>query len=258
MYKNVYIGLHGCYRTFEKTCEGLFLNLIENNKDYKFDIYINTECIKGYEPKKWDKNDLILQYKYTKEDLDTLFKKCYKSHLKEVTYETLTTPGWFPRVKTLIENYKNNNNKKYDLYIFIRIDCLITQKINLSSYISNLDNNTVKLICRGGNIDPNRWDHNRDWDMGILSKNINNIYTFVKPFYNHYETIIPNNNELKTMMNSIKCEGAIFKLSFQEFSKIEKQYENSWEHILHCRFYIFNKLILPLCFEDNFFLLIIR
>ena len=49
----IYLGLFGCYRTFEKTYKNLFNNLIHNNPKCSFDIYINTETIPKYVHKKW-------------------------------------------------------------------------------------------------------------------------------------------------------------------------------------------------------------
>jgi hypothetical protein len=54
---SVYLGLYGCYRTFEQTYYNLFINLIENNKNYNFDIYINTEYEKGYQHGKWNNSN---------------------------------------------------------------------------------------------------------------------------------------------------------------------------------------------------------
>ena len=60
----IYLGLFGCYRTFEKTYKNLFSNLIHNNPMCSFDIHINTETIPKYVHKKWGK-------KSDKESLDT-------------------------------------------------------------------------------------------------------------------------------------------------------------------------------------------
>lgn len=112
---SIYVGLYGCYRTFEQTYCNLFLNLIENNKNYNFDIYINTEYEKGYQHSKW--NNSNNDYKYSREQLDNILKKCYKSHLKNITYESLKKHNNFPRVTNLINECKNN--KKLMIYTFL-------------------------------------------------------------------------------------------------------------------------------------------
>ena len=53
----VFLGLFGCYRTFEKTSKNLFTNLIDNNPDCNFDIYINTESEQICEEHEWKTNN---------------------------------------------------------------------------------------------------------------------------------------------------------------------------------------------------------
>lgn len=98
----------------------------------------------------------------------------------------------FPRVSNLINECKNNK-KIYDLYIFITLDCLLLYKINLDNYIKTFNHDNVKLIC-SDIVCLNRMDYNRDWNMGIISKNIDNIKTFI---LDDYKILEPDDNELK-------------------------------------------------------------
>jgi len=263
----VYLGLVGCYRTFEKTSENLFSDLIYNNPTCTFDIHINTETIPKYVHKKWgDENSDVFcknwrtEKYYTEDELNILFKKHYKSHLKKITYYTHEKGSpFYERIKTLINEH--NDNEKYDLYFFMRIDCILSKKLDLYNYANKLDKNMVKLICRGDNVQwagggkDERFDHNRDWDMGIISKNIDNIHKFVT--YN-YNTLTPDNNELKKMAKVIKCNNIFTKYDLPLPSKIEKQYKSSWMYMHNCDIYSFNKQIAPLWYEDEFFLCILR
>jgi hypothetical protein len=136
----------------------------------------------------------------------------------------------------------------------MRLDCLLSNKINISDYIKTFNSNNVKLICRDVVLS-NRVDHNRDWNMGIISKNIDNIYTFV---LTNYEILNPNDNELKNLLELIKCN-SIFKLYQLPLPKIiENNYKNKWNSGFNKEVYSFNTLIAPLSFEDTFYLKIIR
>ena len=253
----VYIGLIGNYRTFEQTYKSLFINLIDANPSCNFDIYINTEVEEGIINDKWKrKNHIKTKYnKYTKEDLDLLFKKNYKSNLKQITYLTIKrrTP-WRPRIKKLINDYKNTNNNSYDLFFFMRIDCVFLNKLNILNYANKLDNNIVKMICRDI-IVPDRFDHDRDWDMGVVSKNIDNIYKFVS--YD-YQFLTTDDSELEKLLKKIKCNGIFTKYNLPLPRDVEIKYKNGWHYRNNCATYSFNKLIGPLWYEDEFFLSILR
>lgn len=247
----IYLGLYGCYRTFEKTYNNLFINLIENNKNFNFDIYINTEYEIGIQSGRI--NNQTEYYKYSKEELDIILKKCYKPHLKNITYKTLKTINNFPRVSDLINECKNNK-KMYDLYIFIRLDCLLSYKIDLDNYIKTFDNNNVKLICRD-DIHHNRMDHNTDWNMGIVSKNVDNINKFI---LNEYKILEPDDYELKNLLDSINCKGIYKNINLPFPNHIENIYKKDWCYYFNKQVYSFNKLVAHLSFEDSFYLKIIR
>ena len=186
--------------------------------------------------------------------MDTLFKKCYKSNLKNITYKTLEKGHpFFTRVKYLI-NEKNQNKEKYDLYFFMRIDCIFSKKINISNLTNKLNDNIVKLIC-SNNVFKKRLDHNRDWDFGIYSKNIDNILKYMT---SNYDKILPNNYELKIMSKTIKCINIFSRYKLPLPKKIERKYKNNWHYNFNSNIYSFNKNVAPLWFEDNFFLTILR
>lgn len=249
----IYLGLVGCYRTFEKTYKNLFSHLIDNNPKCNFDIYINTETKPKYVHKKWGNRHLKKKY-LTEEKLTLSFHKYYKSHLKKITYYT-HEKGYpiFERMKILI-NEHHANETKYDLYIFMRIDCIFVKKLDIYHYVNQLDTNIVKLICRD-QIVPKRFDHNRDWDMGILSKNIHNIQKFI---CNDFNNLTPDDKELKQMSKIIKCKNVFSMYELPLPLEIEKQYKSNWHYDINCRIYSFNKLIAPLWYEDTFFLRILR
>ena len=185
-----------------------------------------------------------------------MFQKCYKSNLKKITYYTLDgkTFPFYTRIKHLINEHNDNNNEKYDLYFFMRIDCIFLKKLDLYNYANKLDKNIAKLICRDV-VFPKRFDHDRDWDMGIVSKNIDNIHKFV---LQDFDKLTPDNNELKKMAKVIKCNNIFTIYDLPLPSEIEKQYKSNWHYSINCNFYSFNKLIAPLWYEDEFFLCILR
>jgi len=252
----VYLGLFGNYRTFEKTFENLFSHLIDNNPHCSFDIYINTENKSIYQHKKW-KNTTYPNYaNYTEDELNTLFQKCYKSNLKKITYYTIDgkTFPFYARIKHLINEHNDNNNEKYDLYFFMRIDCIFLKKLDLYNYANKLEKNMIKLIC--GNIcDPNRESHDRDWDWGIVSKNIDNIYKFV---LQDFDILTPDDRELQKMAKVTKCNNLFTRYDLPLPSEIEKKYKSEWHYRINCMIYSFNKLVGPLWYEDDFFLSIVR
>ena len=103
----VYLGLVGCYRTFEKTYENLFSHLIYNNPKCSFDIHINTESIPKYVHEKWSNE--TKKY-YTEDELNILFQKHYKSHLKKITYYTFEKGNpIYSRIKFLINQHYDND-----------------------------------------------------------------------------------------------------------------------------------------------------
>lgn len=248
--KKVFVGLIGNYRSFERTKDSLYNDLIDFNKDeFEFDIYINTEYESKYIHKKHSTN-FINKYNYKKEELDILFKKCYKNNLKNITYETLeriniNNQPIFRRIKSLI---KKNNMNSYDLFVFLRIDTIFLEKLNLSTYFKKIDNDTVNVICRDV-IFKNRCDHNRDWDFGIISKNHNNILKYVSFDYE----IIPNitYKELKKVSEKINLKGNIFRNKISFINEKEK-------YVFCIRNVSFFHNISPIFFEDTFFMKIIR
>ena len=248
----IYLGLFGCYRTFEKTYKNLFNNLIDNNPQCHFDIYINTETIPKYVHEKWGDETKKKKY-YTEDELNILFKKYYKNNLKKITYYTHEKGSpWYSRIKFLINDH--NDNEKYDLYFFMRIDCIFLKKLDLYSYANKLDKNMIKQICRDVVI-RGRLEHDRDWDMGLVSKNIDNINKLVS--YD-FKVLTPDDNELKKMAKEIKCNNILTIYDLPLPSEIEKKYKSGWHYKYNCHIYSFNILIDPLWYEDEFFLSILR
>ena len=253
----VYLCLFGCYRTFKKTRSALFTNLINNNTNCIFDIYVNTEYNNVYTHEKWD-NDHFKQYNCSKEKLDYYFKDIYGSNLKNVTYFTIANQydnggPMIQRIRNSISTLETENN--YDLYLFMRIDCILSKKLNLYEYTHKLNNDIVKYICRDvcrGKC--SRKDHERDWDMGVVSQNIDNIRKLVnrESDFNHLPS--PNDEELRLMMKSIKCNNDFSQGIVENMD----EYKKGWWYGHMLNTYSFNKTIAPLWYEDDFFLSIIR
>lgn len=238
----IFLGLFGSYRTFEKTSELLFTNLIDNNKNHEFEIYINTECDQGYLNKKWE-NHSNNYNKYNKNELDLLFKKHYKKNLKNVTYVTkFDSSPISTRVRYLIfDNIVNKSDNiivnEFDLYIFLRLDVCFIDKINIDKYLfddsiylinRNLEFDMKSDICPNG-----RMDHNRDSDMGIISKNIKNIIIFTGGF----KLLNP---ELDDIVKSCISIGIVlFFKNYDSLKPSDKIYE---QYISHSSYYFHNRL----------------
>jgi len=172
--KKILFAFVGQTRTFEKTYQNIFDNLIIPYKDtYQFDIIIHTENT--------DDNYL-----------DTKLKNCYNKHnqLKYIHYEILSRQKhksyemFGVRVAKVLELEENN---KYDYYIFCRLDVVILNKINLELLLSeNKFTSISSLSTRPCNT------HTHDWDY-IWIADYKSMFTFI---YSYLE--LDNNYKYKS------------------------------------------------------------
>ena len=187
--KKCLIGFLGLYRTFEKTSDNIFKNIINNNQDdYDFTIIINTDnenkeiSHKPYLKKKFNYNKSELYYKLKK-------KYNRNNQLKKIIYFNNKdkniggTVIFRKRIKQIFEYSKS----KYDLYIFIRLDAEINKPINLNLFSENKLYTITNLV----NINNKRFDHNRDWDFCWLgNRKVFDLY------FNQKSIVTPSIKEL--------------------------------------------------------------
>jgi len=154
--KTVLLIFAGLPRTFSKTIDNIFDNLIKPNMDsYIFTIYISTE------------SDI------PKETYDQLYNKYNQlNQLKKIVYYHCEGKLWgggrqLKRYNDILEIDKNI----YDFTILMRLDIILNKVIDLNNYINKF------LIVTGPHLIPPHWLHNKDHDyMWIGYKN--SLYIF--------------------------------------------------------------------------------
>jgi hypothetical protein len=158
--------LYGLMRSFKKTINNFFENIIENNMDnYDIDIFIctqNENHSKNYDFTKYD-------YKYnTEEDLKRDIIKYYNKYnqLKDISILNLQK-GQFSnshRLNNLINIIGVNNT--YDIIIYMRSDIIVNKKLNFHEYENKFSIipsiNKHSLTC---------FFHDRDWDFLWIGDN---------------------------------------------------------------------------------------
>ena len=173
----ILLGIVGQYRTFEKTYQNIYEMLIDNNPEHSFDIIINTDFNNKNISTTNKKNLNIINY--SKEELIKRLNFCYGKNLIDViNYEHLDeNTGATMLFRKRISIICNDLNNNYDLYIFLRFDIILKNKINIEKYY----NNSFNFIC-GDKTNNNRKDHNRDWDFCIIFNKVEyfNYFNFYK------------------------------------------------------------------------------
>lgn len=173
------LGIVGQYRTFELTYSNVLENLISNNREFDFDIIINTD----------DKNEDVIdyyskekkRYHYDKETLETKLNEYYGKYLKHIIYYNVNDDDKkngafeiFKKRNSMILEHINNNDLTYDIYIFLRLDVVFTDKIDLRTYLTD----RFTFICNV--LGPHkREDHVRDWDFCWIAHNKKHIDQFL-------------------------------------------------------------------------------
>ena len=162
--KKACVLLTGQMRSFKICSKNFYKNLINNNSEYEFHIYIHTEY-KGNKGGSSKNN-------YTNEE-NTLedFKKAIESFyvVKKIIIETsenkINYPSYTNNYGPFINLYRNCDilnhvNDNYDIYIRLRPDIILSENIILDNlYLTN----RINIIC-SKNFSNGRWLHNRDWD----------------------------------------------------------------------------------------------
>jgi hypothetical protein len=159
--KKCLISFVGLCRTFEKTADNIFNNIIiPNMKYYNVDIVLNTDLI-------------------CKDKEDQLFSIYNRyNQVKKINYSLLcgrTNGSFYERFADLFLESEN----VYDIYIIVRFDVIINKIINLNDY-----NNTLSIIS--GNFKRPCLFHNRDWDYIWISSR-KPLYLFL-PIFLSYNT----------------------------------------------------------------------
>lgn len=163
--KKCLISFVGLCRTFEKTADNIFNNIIiPNINNYNFDIVLNT--------------DYICENK--EDQLFSIYNR-YKQ-VKKINYSTLcgsTNGSFYEQFSNLFLESEN----VYDIYIILRFDVIISKIINLNDY-----NDTLSIIS-GNFIRPCLF-HNRDWDYIWISSR-KPLYLFL-PIFLSYDRNLSN------------------------------------------------------------------
>lgn len=172
--KKVCLMITGQMRTYEKCFNNILENLILSNIDYEFHIYILTEYYgkNGGTPKNRyiNQSENIDVFKY---NIEKTYEKYLKSLVIESDSNKLDYPPYLNNYGPWLCLYKNKilydsiiNLNDYDIFIRIRPDVKLSNKINLQLLSDN--DKTIHIVC-GVNTRTNAWLHNRDWDHMCIS-----------------------------------------------------------------------------------------
>ena len=169
------ICLFGLYRTFEITCTNIQKNIIDCNKDkFDFEIIINTD-LNNINLAKW--GNQVNNINYSKDELEEKLHNCYNNNneLIKILYlnaidRNLNSCDYIRnRLKQIME-YLTYENKSYDLYIYLRMDCILTDSIDLNLFLNNPTDEMKKInIITSDTYCINRLDHWRDFDFCFIS-----------------------------------------------------------------------------------------
>ncbi|WP_086226134.1 hypothetical protein [Campylobacter devanensis] len=138
--KRLAIQFFGHTRTYKKTYESFFKNIVEPNlKDgWQIDIFIHTWDMSSSSDGSWHNGrDLFDINPLNQNDIDDI-KRIYspKSFLVEHLQEGAHGGGESKkRGNRLRERYEIENNIKYDYVLYTRLDILFATPLNISKYI---------------------------------------------------------------------------------------------------------------------------
>ena len=165
----------GQMRTYEKCFNNILENIILANNNYEFHIYILTEY--------YGQNGGTSKNKFTIQsdnivDFQNNIKKIYGKYLKNLTIESesnkIDYPSYLNNYGPWIALYKNKilydsivDLNEYDIFIRIRPDIKLSNKINLQLLSAN--DKTIHIMS-GIQTRTNSWLHNRDWDHMCISE----------------------------------------------------------------------------------------
>ncbi|WP_180383410.1 hypothetical protein [Campylobacter devanensis] len=147
--KRLAIQFFGHTRTYKKTYESFFKNIVEPNlKDgWQIDIFIHTWDISSSSDGSWHEGqDLFDIYPLSQSDIDDI-KQIYNpkailiEHLEDGTHGVVESKK---RGNRLRERYEIENNIKYDYFLYTRMDVLFASPLNIQRYIDLYTKGSMK------------------------------------------------------------------------------------------------------------------
>ena len=221
--KTVLLGFVGLYRTFKITSENMFANLITpNSNKYDFSIVINTDkknkdrsCRPGFG---WKSSDHYQYDDNKKLHADLIRYYDRKKQLKNIIYynNNSTTIGGTGIYQLRIKQILEKEEKKYDFYMFFRMDVILNKPINLNNFDTkcgfiNSQNITNGLL------------HNRDFDYCWFGEKKGFLFMIFPEKTNNWELI----------KDSFLTDKIIYDINDNvgfrgKFIKNLKTHKNSW------------------------------
>ena len=204
--KRVLIGLFGLSRTFKTTSDLLFERIIKPNSDFEFDIVINTDfesnTLTANRP---DNIGSTSKYKYENED-----------KLREELTESYNRNG---QLKDIIIYNKESNNDKYDIYIMLRLDIIISNVLNLNE-INN------EFVFISGSFTRTGYLHDRDVDGALYGSYAPFMY-WIYSTVNYFESIFNLNMESVRFFDRAQfCDNNIIQLHARNGLNLHTIYSN--------------------------------
>lgn len=230
MKTKVCLMITGQMRSYKKAFQNILNNIIHHNKDFEFDIYIQTEFYNNIGGTK--KNEYYNEEK-TIIEFEKQIKSTYNGYVKFISIENEVNKLSYPnfinnygpwiclyRNKVLFDNIKNK--EQYKWFIRMRPDISLTHKLNLDL----LKNVSKQIYIFSGNIVRyNSWLHNRDWDhLCISDYNGMKLWTDYYKFLEYYppykfDFVIKFNNVGYWVKNEKKDRSVICTQLFFKYLK---------------------------------------
>ena len=147
--KRLAIQFFGHTRTYEKTYESFFLNIVEFNvKDgWQIDIFIHTWDMSSSSDGSWhNRQDLFDIHLLSQDDIENI-RKIYNpkvflvEHLQEGIHGGSESKK---RGNRLRESYEKENSIKYDYILYTRMDILFASPLNIQRYIDLYTKGSMK------------------------------------------------------------------------------------------------------------------
>ena len=231
--KTCLLGMVGLYRTFEETSKNIYDNVIKNNPDYDFTIIINTDY-KCDDLKKNNRDKRYKQIIYDKDILESKLKDIYSKfgNLKKIIYFNNNGKYKTDLFRIGIKQILDDESKKYDMYIFSRLDVILNKPIKISDFTHF---NKIYTIT-GGTFWEQRYDHDKDWDYFILGPS-----TSVPIYINNYRKKCDFTQKEVIELGNINKNNGLFYRNYSnniinfEIPEIEKWVINYWRELINLK-----------------------
>jgi len=257
--KKCIICLFGLYRTFEITAPNIQKNIIDCNKDnFDFEIIVNTD-LNNMNLSKW--GNQVNNINYSKEELEEKLNDCYNKnnelikilYLNGIDKDLPSCEYVRNRIKQIME-YLTDENKTYDLYLCIRMDCILTDSIDLNLFVNNPTDEMKKInFITSDTYNNNRTDHWRDYDFCFISDRKGlDLYFYLIPFEG-YEM---GWEDFQTFHKLVDIKSNFIEDCFKENKIIHSDGYYLW--ITHYNMYKNNYLVKYSMEEQNIFCRLIR